>query len=209
VTMTETTSSTPLRRLEAPRRVLLRSRRLDRARVGAIAPTSRTAARALARSVPEVARPVVLELGAGTGAITRVLCERVPDGGRVIAIESDLDLAEYVREAVPDAEAECADARELEAVLDGAGVDRVDAVVSSLPLTLMRPDARSAVLRAAARRLHPDGEFVTITYQPSWSARARTLTRDLGQLFARVISTGPIWANLPPGRLVQARGPRP
>lgn len=206
--MTETTPRPTPAKQVSPHRMLLRSRRADPARTGAIAPTSRRAAAALARSVPATGRPVVLELGAGTGSITRALHDRLPTGGRVIAVESDADLAEYLRESVPGADPVCADARDLEAVLDDAGVHRVDAVISSLPLTLMPSRSRASVLSGAARRLDPDGEFVTITYQPSWSSPARMLATDMADVFTQVFSTGPVWANLPPGRLVHGRGPR-
>ncbi|MBW0104947.1 class I SAM-dependent methyltransferase [Pseudonocardia sp. KRD291] len=191
----------------AERRSFLARTLADPRRMGAVTPTGRAAAARMAAVVPDRGRPAVLELGAGTGVLSRAILARMPDGGRLVAVESDPALVEYLHRTSPQLEVAAADAAELERVLDEAGIDRADAVVCSLPLTVMTAVERRRVLSAAARRLTPAGAFVAITYRPAWAARG--LRADMADVFGRVERTPTIWANVPPARLLLGRGPRP
>ena len=59
-------------------------------RVGAIAPASRALAQAVAAEVSRVGPELLLEIGAGTGAITRALADLGPPPDRFFIIERDL-----------------------------------------------------------------------------------------------------------------------
>jgi len=72
---------------------------------------------------------VVLEIGPGLGVLTRRLAERAK---RVIAIEADRRLAEYLRGAVPDAEIVLADALRVD-------WPAFDVMVSNLPYGISSP----------------------------------------------------------------------
>lgn len=72
---------------------------------------------------------VVLEIGPGLGVLTRALVERAK---HVIAIESDRRFAEYLREAVPEAEIVHADALRAE-------WPPFDVMVSNLPYQISSP----------------------------------------------------------------------
>lgn len=139
--------------------------------------------------------------------LSRAIRTRLPRGGRLVAVESDRALVGHLHRTLPGLEVATTDAAELERVLDAAGIDRVHAVVCSLPLTVMTPARRRQVLAAVARRLDPRGTFATIGYRPAWAARA--LRSDMDRVFGRVEHTSTIWANLPPARLFLGREPRP
>ena len=72
---------------------------------------------------------VVLEIGPGLGVLTRRLVERVR---RVVAIESDRRLAEYLRRAIPEAELIHGDALRV-------GWPDFDVMVSNLPYQISSP----------------------------------------------------------------------
>lgn len=107
---------------------------------------------ALARAVPHGSR--VLEIGCGTGAVTRRLVER---GARVTAVDQSPDMLEQARERLgavaPGVELVERTAAEIDALPEGG----FDAVVASLCLSEMSAAERSFVLREAAKRLRPGG----------------------------------------------------
>ncbi|MEV4188209.1 class I SAM-dependent methyltransferase [Streptosporangium canum] len=176
--------------------------------VGAIAPSSPALARALTAVVPTAGRPVVVELGPGTGSISEVIRERLAPGSRHLAIEIEPALAAHLRRTKPWMETIQGDAADLGALLAGAGVARVDAVVSTLPWSLFPGEQQERILGAIGRVLAPAGAFTTVTYLHAVPlAGARALRRRLRGAFDEVLTTGPVWRNLPPGMTYVCRRP--
>ena len=74
----------------------------DPRRIGAIAPAGRPLSEAMAREVLAVAHPgIVIELGAGTGSITRALFEIRHRMTELIAVEKTPELAVRLRQKFP------------------------------------------------------------------------------------------------------------
>lgn len=113
---------------------LLKAYLANPAQVGSVLPSSARLARAMANQAQEASQ--VLEIGAGTGPITRQL---LAAGKAVIAIERDKVLAAKLRLSCPEAqvvEASLSDCRPLMRVLA-----RDTCVVSSLPFKSLPPNA--------------------------------------------------------------------
>lgn len=99
----------------------------------------------------------VLELGAGTGAITRRLGER---GASVVAVEADLDAARVVQRRAAGLDVAVVVAGLAEAMpLVGGGYDLV--LLLDLP-----PDGAAPAIAAAAGALGPDGVLVVAAANP-------------------------------------------
>ena len=56
---------------------------------GAVAPSGRALARAMARAAGDLRHGLVVELGPGTGPVTRALLERGVDRSRLVLVEYD------------------------------------------------------------------------------------------------------------------------
>jgi phosphatidylethanolamine/phosphatidyl-N-methylethanolamine N-methyltransferase len=150
--------------------------------------------------------PTVVELGAGTGRVTDALAARLGGRGRHLAIELNPELARRLAARHPGVTVVCADAGRLPGVLREHGIDRVDAVSSLLPWIAWH--APIADLAAAA--LSPTGTFTQVTLLPTtWMPPARRQERSVRARFAEVTVSPPVWANLPPARVLVARRPRP
>ncbi|GAA4219087.1 phospholipid N-methyltransferase [Streptosporangium album] len=176
--------------------------------VGAVAPSSPALARALTAVVPTRGTPVVVELGPGTGSISEVIRERLPPGSRHLAVEIEPVLAAHLRRTKPWMETIQGDAADLGALLAGAGVERADAVVSTLPWSLFPGGQQERILGEIGRILDPAGAFTTVTYLHAVPlAGARALRRRLRATFDEVLTTGPVWRNLPPGMTYVCRRP--
>lgn len=157
--------------------------------IGAVLPSSRYLARAMSSAADGAS--CLIELGAGTGAITRALRSHHP-GTRLVAVEREPALADLLKQRFPEVEV-CTSAAHT--VLDGWSTEQAGVVaVSSLPFRSLPPEWRetttvsieSFLLSAPGRRL------VQFTYQPR-------VPFELGrpdQLRWRRVAW--VWRNLPP-----------
>lgn len=160
--------------------------------------------------VPITGRPVVLELGPGTGAVSEVIQQRIPTEGRHLAVEVDPQLAGHLHRAQPRIEVIHGDAAHLLELLDQRDVRTVDAVVSGLPWTLIRPEAQRLIIAQIAAVLTPGAGFTTFAYlharRTVWARRFHAL---LTGTFEEVVVSRTVWRNLPPARTYVCRRPVP
>ncbi|HXP30609.1 MAG TPA: hypothetical protein VN832_05940 [Stellaceae bacterium] len=133
-------------------------------RIGALAPSSRQLARAMARQIDLAGDGVVIELGGGTGSITRALLAAGLARRRLVVVERDPTLAAALRLWFPGVKVLRGDAAELRALLLPLGVMRAATVVSSLPLLSMPKRVRLRIVAEAFALLGERGTFVQFTY---------------------------------------------
>lgn len=176
--------------------------------MGAVLPTSASVANAIADVLPHTGTPTIVELGPGTGPLSDAIRDRTSDRAQHIAIELDPAMAAYLRETKPWLHVIEGDAANLRSLLDTAGVTEVDAVVSSIPWTLLPPAKQRAVLHAVADTLRPDGVFTAITYLTTlWRSNTTRFIRTLHEAFGEVLPRSAVWRNVPPARVYVCRQP--
>ncbi|MCX2730023.1 methyltransferase domain-containing protein [Saccharopolyspora sp. NFXS83] len=183
--------------------------------VGAVAPSSPYLAREMAAVVPrsrpaadERTGPVVVELGPGTGALSRAVRDRLPEGGRHLAIELDGGMVEHLRADLPWLEVVQGDAAKLRALLADAGVAEVDAVISGLPWSIFSAELQRDILSEVGKVLAPGGAFTTFAYVHALGmAGARGFRRRLDGAFDEVLTSRTVWRNVPPARIYTCRRP--
>lgn len=170
--------------------------------VGAVSPSGRFLARAMARCVDPHARGLVVELGPGTGPVTEALIERGIAPERLVLVEYGAEFCKLLRQRFPGVRIIQGDAYRLSDTLADVLDGPVAAVVSSLPL-LNKPDEdRRTLLDQAFDLMGPDGLFVQFTYGiNSPIPLARPHQRPA--FFAEV--DPPVWLNLPPARVWRYR----
>jgi phosphatidylethanolamine/phosphatidyl-N-methylethanolamine N-methyltransferase len=162
--------------------------------IAAITPSSSHFAGAMARLV-DLDRPgPILELGAGTGSLTRGLLHAGCPPERLIALEREAPLAASLRRNFPRISTIVGDATALEDHLDARRVDRLCAVVSSLPIKWFSVGEQRAVVAPCRARLGPGGKFLQLTNAVS----SPIAMRPLGLAGARVAH---VWRNLPPAQI--------
>lgn len=180
--------------------------------VGTLLPSGPALARRLAAVVPRDApghrRPVVVELGAGTGAVTVEIARRAGSGSTLIAIEKDAAMAEQLRSRGLRAEVVTADALALPDILADHGLERADAIVSVLPFTLLPPARQRELVEAIREALRPDGVFTAAAYSAGYpTPTARRFRGELQRSFHEVVPTRSMWDNLPPAMSYICRQP--
>lgn len=165
--------------------------------IASIAPSSRFMARSIIRGIDWDKAKVVVELGAGTGPITKELLKRVKPGTRAIIVEREPEFVERLRkhfpkEKYPQAEIVQGDAAFYEKMLDDLGIDKACHVLSGLPLPSFPKDLRDNVLAAVMNRLAESGSFRQLTNMP-W------VYRGLYRSYFHDVKFQLVPLNLPPG----------
>ncbi|MFI6387747.1 class I SAM-dependent methyltransferase [Nonomuraea sp. NPDC050540] len=176
--------------------------------VGAVTPSSTALAHAITAPIPRTGAPVVVELGAGTGAFTQVI-QRLLDGrGHHIAVESNEQFARRLAARFPTVDVVAGNARQLPALLTRRGHLPADVIVSGLPWAAFPPAKQRDVLDAVVGSLSREGAFTTFAYAHlRWATPARRLRRSLEASFEEVVVGRTIWANIPPAFIYHCRRP--
>ena len=135
-------------------------------RMGAIAPSAPSLARAMARAaqVDNDAGSPLVELGPGTGSVTRALLAAGVPEERLVLVERDRHFHAWLQRHFPRATVLHSDARELDELLPQGQAGSVSTVVSSLPLNSLPKWERDEIVRAAFRVLSDDGCLVQYSY---------------------------------------------
>ncbi len=180
-------------RLFADQWRFLRRLAVNPRRIGAIAPSGQALARAMVAQL-DVTRPgSLLELGPGSGAMTRELLSRGLSPGRLTVIEYDPAFAKLVAERFPGVNILQGDAFDLDRTLAGASSQKFTGVISGLPLLNHPVEKRQALLAAILSRLEPGAPFVQFSY-----GRQQPVSPPAGATVKRAAF---IWRNLPPARV--------
>jgi phosphatidylethanolamine/phosphatidyl-N-methylethanolamine N-methyltransferase len=179
--------------------------------IASVAPSSRHLALAMLDGLPINEARTVVELGAGTGAITQVLLEALPAQATLLAFEINPEFISYLAKRFSDPRLVLlnAPAESLGDELRQRGLTRVDAVVSSLSLRFM-PDHRQRILQEALAPFM-DESSVYSQYQYVHGVRWENgrILRHSSLPFLREyfgsIQCRTIWRNLPPARVFTCR----
>jgi phosphatidylethanolamine/phosphatidyl-N-methylethanolamine N-methyltransferase len=162
-------------------------------RIAAANPSGPRLADALASFV-DLRRPgPVLELGAGTGSLTRGLVRAGCPPDRIIALEREPPLVAVLRREFPAMTVIEGDATQIGEYLRGR-VERLCAVVSSLPIKWFPLEAQSAIVGPCLDLLGPGGRFLQMT-----NAFASPLPVDALAIAGEEICR--VWRNLLPAQI--------
>ncbi|HEY3224512.1 MAG TPA: methyltransferase domain-containing protein [Pseudolabrys sp.] len=166
---------------------------------GAVMPSSRVLARAMARYVDPESNGPVIELGPGTGPVTQALVRQGIDPARLVLVEFNPDFCRLLRARYPAATVVQGDAYRLRRLLDGYVDEPAAAVVSGLPLVTKPLRTRLRLISDAMTLLAAGAPFVQFTY-----AMVPPIPKGLSGVRAEASEL--IWMNLPPARVWVYRG---
>jgi phosphatidylethanolamine/phosphatidyl-N-methylethanolamine N-methyltransferase len=162
--------------------------------IGAVTPSSRVLARAMAAYVDPDQKGPVIELGPGTGPVTEALVAQGIDPARLILLEFDPTFCRLLRERYPAATVVQGDAYSLKRVLGGHLAEPAAAVVSGLPLFTKPVKTRLKLVYEAFALMAPGAPFVQFTY-----ATVGPIPKALDRV--RSEASERIWMNIPPARI--------
>jgi phosphatidylethanolamine/phosphatidyl-N-methylethanolamine N-methyltransferase len=167
--------------------------------IGAVAPSSPMLAAAMTAEITPASSPVI-ELGAGTGALTWALLARGVPEEALALIDYGSDFVRMLQARFPRARTLWMDAARLKDVelFDGKGAG---AAVSGLPLLLMPTKKIMAILDGVFTHLRTDGALYQFTYRPSCPVPRSVLDR----LRLEATRVGGALINVPPASVYRIR----
>jgi phosphatidylethanolamine/phosphatidyl-N-methylethanolamine N-methyltransferase len=163
--------------------------------------TGPTASQLLTDAVPEHSK-LIVELGVGTGAITQSLLTKVDHPDQYLGIELNSDLIGFAQERFPTLKFVNDSAENFAKYLKG---QKVSAVVSSLPWTVMPQSVVANVIQAVHDNLQPGGVFTTyLTVHVLKTPAGRRMQMLLQEKFTSLDSKV-VFENLPPAKIFVAK----
>jgi phospholipid N-methyltransferase len=170
--------------------------------VAAVTPSSSFGTRHVCRPVDFDRAHTVVEYGPGTGVFTRYFLERMPENGRLFAIEANSRLVSALTEEVSDSRLTVCegDARNVAQLMKTHEVPEADYVISGIPFSWLDPEGRRGLLKQTYEILGPEGMF--LAYQTFWQPDAH-LKQPAEEYFPSVWTEFEL-LNLPPMRIYRA-----
>ena len=161
--------------------------------VGAVSPSSKRLATAIAAHIPSPHTGLVIELGGGTGVITKAILDRGINEQQIIVIENNEHLAKKLLKRFPNVNTIHGSAAHLSDLL-GERTHQVQTIVSGLPLLALPKNTTQEILQQIDTVLKPGGYYIQFTY----GLQKGVLENN--PHYEKVTSTR-VWLNAPPARI--------
>jgi len=157
--------------------------------VGAVIPSSRALGRLMAHQIDPINGPVV-EIGSGTGAITRQILAAGISPQNLTLFDLSESFCKRLKQQHPDVSVHNRMAQDMASL----GITGLGAVVSGLPLLNMPLDVQMNIAKSVFTALKPGAPMIQFTYgnKPPLAPEVRS---ELGLEWS---SSRRIWFNLPP-----------
>lgn len=161
--------------------------------VAAWVPSSEATGRTMVEAAGLGADDTVVELGGGTGTVTRTILDRGVKPENLVVVERQPEFAAHLRKVFPRVRVVEGDARCFGWLLAPHAIPRVTSVISTLPIVWFDADSRRRILNQAFALMRPGGRFVQLTNQfaPPIPRSADTRARRAAY----------VWANFPPSSI--------
>lgn len=136
--------------------------------IGAILPSSQFLAREILKSAKIQKAKFIIELGSGTGVVTRHILKSMPHDCALLAFEIENNLAKYLQKYIKDKRVRIIrdSAEHFDRYLPGGKREggSIDCIISGLPLAVLPSSATEKILHLAIKHLNKDGRFVQFQY---------------------------------------------
>ncbi len=137
--------------------------------IASFVPSSRFLSRALIHGIDWEKAQCLVELGAGTGPVTKLLVRHARPHTKLIVIEQDPDFCRRLREKFPGAanlDIVEGDAGKLDQILEARGIKMCDHILSGLPTPSLPSTLRESIMAASHKVLPEHGMFRQLTNMP-------------------------------------------
>lgn len=167
--------------------------------VGSVWPSSPTLAREVVAGCRLHNASTVVELGPGTGAITRFILDGLARDTLFFALELNQGHVHRLRHRFPQLEVYHDSAERIRHYLDRHGRQKADCIISTLPWGNMGRAAQARILGSVRSSLKSGGVFSFISYiHAGWYPTYRTFRKQLQEHFRDCRISPVVWMNVPP-----------
>lgn len=165
--------------------------------MGSVIPSSPALCRRIARLVRRAEDEFVVELGAGTGVVSRALLAAGVPAERLVVVEIVPEMATHLRSVLPGVNVICGDAFELGDALPASWHGKIGTAICGIPLVMLPLDQQRRFVHAV-ESVAPGRGFLLYTY-----CITSPLPVDKLQLAAKREAWTPL--NLPPASVWRYR----
>lgn len=163
--------------------------------LGTLAPVTVKFADALAKLIPNPKNAKIVEIGAGTGRITRALLRAGVQPQNLVTVELSARLCDFLRQCWSHSPEQSpiiieGDAKNLPNIIPPEFVGNTTTVVSAIPFRYIPPIVRTHIIEAAGHVLTNNGHILHVTYNPACPMPALQNWSSYKRLA--------LWWNLPP-----------
>ena len=133
-------------------------------KVGAIAPSSPELAAKMLEGIEPNEKNIVLELGVGTGAITKFLEKKIPNKDSYLGIELDRELIKMLKLKYGDLKMVCGNACDTYSIHEESGLGKVGYVICCLPFVSLPNEIGEKILLQIDQFMQKGCTFRTFQY---------------------------------------------
>lgn len=170
------------------------------AKLGTFAPVSTKLANLVVRNIDFTTNPLIVEIGAGTGRISRSLLNAGINPRNLFMVELDEQLVGFLKKSLVtvyqediDKHVIKGDASNIHSLLPNELIGKIDYVVSAIPLMYMDEESREEIITTSLNVLKPKTGFILhVSYSPI--SPVKFMSNDLIQ---NCLTS--LWNNIPPG----------
>ena len=168
-------------------------------KVGAITPSSPELAQKMAEDILPNENEIVLELGVGTGAITKVLREVVPNKESYLGIELDKDLVKSLKRKFPELKIVRGNACEVFALHQKANLGKVGYIISCLPFVSIPNEIGEIILGEIDKFMAQGCVFRTFQYAHGYYMPSAIKLREyMERRYGKAKKSQLVMKNVPP-----------
>lgn len=149
-------------------------------RNGSVMPSSIFLCRKMISTIDFTQAKCIVELGAGEGVITREIVKKLGPDTQLFVFEMNTEFVEQFLQFNDPRIHVIADSAEfLGKYLSEKGIDKVDYIISSLPLTIFPPELKEKILSESMRVLRQKGVYMQYFYSTIVGKYLRTKFRNV------------------------------
>lgn len=167
--------------------------------VGAIAPSSPDLALKMIENVQADENNVVLEIGCGTGAITKYLQKLIPNRKSYIGIEIEKNFVDSLESEFPNLNIVCGDACNASEIIADHQLGKISYIISGLPFVVLPKEVSEGILDEVDKMMEKGCLFRTFQYAHGYNLPpAKKFRQRLNERYGTVEKSSLVLKNIPP-----------
>lgn len=169
-------------------------------KTGSITPSSSELAQAMAEGLEPHSENIIIELGVGTGSLTKALQELVKDDKSYLGVEINSKFVRALRREFPNLKFVCGDATRLSELHKQSGLGKVGCIISGIPFVSLPNEVGEAILTEVCKFMDA-GNCMFRTFQYAhgyYMPSAVKLRAFMRQRYGRAEKSELIMKNVPP-----------
>ncbi len=168
-------------------------------KIGALAPSSRTLARAMCVGLEVGDDELLLEFGPGTGPFTDQIRHNIPDPACYLGIERDAGFVGLLQKRHPDLSFVTGSAEHAAEFSRHASEKAVGSIISGLPFAILPASVQDGIIDGIVRLLPAGGMFRTFQYVHAYALpSAVRFRRRMAAILGPCQRSRPVLRNMPP-----------